>query len=126
MTQKVNEYSLIILMVFLMGFIFAGCELNIPEGMGKVVIDNEQSDFYTIVKVEYSKDGRDWTSCWHEGDSNSTLNQPNIYLEPGSYYFFVLAYFYSFRNPVYSDYKIKVKEGECVFLSFDGNRLKQN
>ena len=104
------------------GILFSSCELNLPEDIGRVRIEDSYG-YGKIAKIWIkTEDDSSWRMAWHsESSSASTFVYFNT--EPGDYRM-KLSYEYYNAIPIsiYSgfDYSIPVVGGEYTHLIFDG------
>lgn len=104
--------------------LFFGCSYDIPEGKGKIVIENEMTDACYIEKVWIRKCWNfGWNLEYDDGDVYNKKKFVKIHPEPGEYSIRLRVYyldaipveFYTFLLT-----SVDVKEGETLYLKFDG------
>lgn len=111
-------------MFFFISIFLSGCNHDIPEGKGKVIIENEINDTCYIAKVWLRNYGDyKWDLLYDDGDEYNNQRYVRVYPDPGEYSVRVRVYYYdAVPVDIYSGIfsTRNVAEGKTTYLYFDG------
>lgn len=113
-----------LLVLYVLGLLFFSCSTDIPEGKGKIVIENDMDDVCYIAKVWTRKWGHlSWNLEYNDGDEYYNQRYVNIYPDPGEYSIRVRVYYFDvIPIEAYTMFFTTqtVTESETTWLHFDG------
>ena len=120
--------NFLFIILFVVIFLFSSCEIDLPEDVGRVRIEDSYS-YGKMAKIWVkTEDDSSWKMIWHN-ESSSTSTFVYFNTEPGNYRI-KLSYEYYNAIPISiysgSAYSISVVGGEYTHLIFDGFYLYED